>query len=138
VLVVWKLDRLGRNMINVLQLIEHLTERGISFRSVTEGLHTDGPMGKAVLTVMAAFAQLERDTMIERTRAGAGTSGGERLKGWPPSEGRRRQGRQRATADGEGDQRSGYRQDARGVKLRRHPPPPPSMTGSRPAVVSPD
>ena len=42
----------------------------MSFRSVTEGLHTDGPMGKAMLAVMAAFAQLERDTMIERTRAG--------------------------------------------------------------------
>jgi hypothetical protein len=35
-----------------------------------EGLHTEGPMGKAMLTIMAAFAQLERDTMIERTRAG--------------------------------------------------------------------
>jgi DNA invertase Pin-like site-specific DNA recombinase len=64
------LDRSGRNTINVRQLKEHLTERGISFRSVTEGLHTDGPMGKAMLAVMAAFAQLERDTMIERTRAG--------------------------------------------------------------------
>jgi DNA invertase Pin-like site-specific DNA recombinase len=61
---------LGRNTINVLQPIEHLTGRGISFQSVTEGLHTDGPMGKPMLTVMAAYAQLERDTMIERTRAG--------------------------------------------------------------------
>ena len=46
------------------------SHRGIGFRSITEGLHTDGPMGKAMLTIMAAFAQLERDTMIERTRAG--------------------------------------------------------------------
>lgn len=70
VLTVWKLDRLGRNTVHVLQLIQELAERGIGFRSLTEGLATDGPMGKAMLTVMAAFAQLERDTMIERTRAG--------------------------------------------------------------------
>ncbi|MEG8183343.1 recombinase family protein [Nocardia terpenica] len=69
-LAVWKLDRLGRNTVHVLQLIEQLTERGIGFRSLTEGLHTEGAMGKAMLTIMAAFAQLERDTMIERTRAG--------------------------------------------------------------------
>jgi DNA invertase Pin-like site-specific DNA recombinase len=47
-----------------------LTSRGIGFRSLTRGLHTDGSMGKAMLTIMAAFAQLERDTMIERPRAG--------------------------------------------------------------------
>ncbi|MFJ4656531.1 recombinase family protein [Nocardia sp. NPDC088792] len=70
VLAVWKLDRLGRNTVHVLQLIEQLTERGIGFRSLTEGIHTDGPMGKAMLTIMMAFAELERDTIIERTRAG--------------------------------------------------------------------
>ncbi|MFD6102662.1 recombinase family protein [Nocardia salmonicida] len=84
VLVVWKLDRLGRNTIHVLQLIEKLTERGIGFRSVTEGLHTDGPMGKAMLTVMAAFAQLERDTMIERTRAGLAVAAANGRKGGRP------------------------------------------------------
>ena len=84
ILAVWKLDRLGRNTINVLQLIEHLTERGISFRSITEGLHTDGPMGKAMLTVMAAFAQLERDTMIERTRAGLVAAAANGRKGGRP------------------------------------------------------
>ena len=69
-LTVWKLDRLGRNTQHVLAVVDELTSRGIGFRSLTEGLHTDGPMGNAMLTIMAAFAQLERDTMIERTRAG--------------------------------------------------------------------
>lgn len=69
-LTVWKLDRLGRDTRHVLDVIAELTRRNITFRSVTEGLHTDGPMGQAMLTIMAAFAQLERDTMIERTRAG--------------------------------------------------------------------
>ncbi|MEV4130401.1 recombinase family protein [Nocardia sp. NPDC049707] len=84
VLTVWKLDRLGRNTVHVLQLIEQLTERGIGFRSVAEGLHTDGPMGKAMLTIMAAFAQLERDTMIERTRAGLAAAAANGRKGGRP------------------------------------------------------
>lgn len=70
VFTVWKLDRLGRNTRHVLDVIEDIRERGAGFRSLTEGLDTTGPMGIAMLTIMAAFAQLERDTMIERTRAG--------------------------------------------------------------------
>jgi DNA invertase Pin-like site-specific DNA recombinase len=70
VLTVWKLDRLGRNTRHVLDVIENIREQGAGFRSLTEGLDTTGPMGTAMLTIMAAFAQLERDTMIERTRAG--------------------------------------------------------------------
>jgi DNA invertase Pin-like site-specific DNA recombinase len=69
-LVVWKLDRLGRNTKNVLEVIEGLTKRGVGFRSLTEGLDTTGPMGKAMITIMAAFSELERSTMLERTRAG--------------------------------------------------------------------
>jgi DNA invertase Pin-like site-specific DNA recombinase len=76
VLTVWKLDRLGRNTQHVLAVVDGLTSRGIGFRSLTEGLHTDGPMGTAMLTIMAAFAQLERDTMIERTRAGLAAANG--------------------------------------------------------------
>ncbi len=83
-LAVWKLDRLGRNTVHVLQLIEELTARGVGFRSLTEGLHTDGPMGKAMLTIMAAFAQLERDTMIERTRAGLAAAAANGRKGGRP------------------------------------------------------
>ncbi len=68
--VVWKLDRLGRNTRNLLALIDDLEHRGVHFRSVTEGISTTGSMGKAMLTVMSAFAQLERDQLAERTRAG--------------------------------------------------------------------
>lgn len=68
--VVWKLDRIGRNTRNVLELIEQITARGSSFRSLTEGISTTGPMGRAMLTIMSAFAELERDTIVERTRAG--------------------------------------------------------------------
>ncbi|KNC19989.1 invertase [Arthrobacter sp. RIT-PI-e] len=68
--VVWKLDRLGRNTRNLLALIDDLEARGVHFRSVTEGISTTGSMGRAMLTVMSAFAQLERDQLAERTRAG--------------------------------------------------------------------
>ena len=52
--------------------------------SLTEGLHTDGPKGKAMLTIMASFAQLERDTMIERTRAGLLAAAANGRKGGRP------------------------------------------------------
>jgi DNA invertase Pin-like site-specific DNA recombinase len=84
VLTVWKLDRLGRNTQHVLAVVDQLTSRGIGFRSLTEGLHTEGPMGKAMLTIMAAFAQLERDTMIERTRAGLAAAAANGRKGGRP------------------------------------------------------
>ncbi|WP_344231159.1 recombinase family protein, partial [Citricoccus alkalitolerans] len=67
-LVVWKLDRLGRNTRQLLDLIDHLESEGVHFRSLTEGIATTGPMGKAMLTVMSAFAQLERDQLAERTK----------------------------------------------------------------------
>ena len=84
VLTVWKLDRLGRNTQHVLALVDELTSRGIGFRSITDGLHTEGAMGKAMLTIMAAFAQLERDTMIERTRAGLAAAAANGRKGGRP------------------------------------------------------
>jgi DNA invertase Pin-like site-specific DNA recombinase len=84
VLTVWKLDRLGRNTRHVLAVVDDLMSRGIGFRSITEGLHTEGAMGKAMLTIMAAFAQLERDTMIERTRAGLAAAAANGRKGGRP------------------------------------------------------
>jgi DNA invertase Pin-like site-specific DNA recombinase len=74
--VVWKLDRLGRNTRHLLELLDGFTERGIRFRSLRDGIATDpdselgGAMAKAMVTIMSAFAQLERDQLSERTRAG--------------------------------------------------------------------
>lgn len=68
--VVWKFDRIGRNTLNVLEAVKTITDRGATFRSITEQIDTSGPMGQAMLTIMAAFAQLERDQIVERTRAG--------------------------------------------------------------------
>lgn len=69
--VVWKFDRIGRNTMNVLEAVQMITDKGASFRSLTENIDLNsGPMAKAMMTIMAAFAQLERDTIVERTRAG--------------------------------------------------------------------
>ena len=69
-LVLWKLDRLGRNTRGVLELLDDLARRGVGLMSVTEEIDTTGPMGKAITTVMLAFGTLERDVLIERTRSG--------------------------------------------------------------------
>lgn len=84
VLTVWKLDRLGRNTRHVLDVVENIRGQGAGFRSLTEGLDTTGPMGTAMLTIMAAFAQLERDTMIERTRAGLAAAAANNRRGGRP------------------------------------------------------
>lgn len=69
-LMVWKLDRLGRSMRNLVTLIEELRERGINFRSLTDSIDTSTPMGRFFFHVMGALAEMERELIIERTRAG--------------------------------------------------------------------
>jgi DNA invertase Pin-like site-specific DNA recombinase len=83
--VVWKLDRLGRNTRSVLDLIDIIKSKGATFRSLTEGISTSGPMGEAMLTIITAFAQLERDTLIERTRAGLASARAQGRTGGRPS-----------------------------------------------------
>lgn len=69
-LVVWKLDRLGRSLPHLVEVIEDLDKRGIEFRSLTESIDTTTPGGRLVFHMAAAFAQFERDLIKERTRAG--------------------------------------------------------------------
>lgn len=67
-----------------MHVIENIREQGAGFRSLTEGPDTTGPMGTAMLTIMAAFAQPERDTMIERTRAGPAAAAANNRHGGRP------------------------------------------------------
>ena len=69
-LVVWKLDRLGRNVKNLVTLVERLEKKGINFKSLTDNIDTSTPAGRFFFHVMASLAQMERELMLERTRAG--------------------------------------------------------------------
>jgi len=67
--VVWKLDRLGRSTLHLIQLIEEFRNKGVQFIAVTQNIDTASPQGKFFLTVLAAFAELERELIKERTKA---------------------------------------------------------------------
>ena len=69
-LVVWKLDRLGRTVKGLVELVEGLKARGVQFKSVTDGIDTSTSAGKFFFHVMAAMAEMERDLIRERTNAG--------------------------------------------------------------------
>ncbi len=69
VLVVWKLDRLGRSLSHLVTVVDDLGRRGVEFRSLTEALDTTSAGGRLIFHVMAAIAQFERELIIERTRA---------------------------------------------------------------------
>lgn len=69
-IVVHKLDRLGRKQLDVLSLLEFFETFNVAFKSATEPFDTSTPLGKAMIGILAVFAQLERDMIIERTTAG--------------------------------------------------------------------
>jgi DNA invertase Pin-like site-specific DNA recombinase len=70
VLVTWKLDRLGRSLAHLIEIISHLEEQGIGFRSISEAIDTTTASGRLLFHVMGALAEFERALISERTRAG--------------------------------------------------------------------
>jgi DNA invertase Pin-like site-specific DNA recombinase len=70
VLVIWKLDRLGRTVKGLVDFVADLQERKIQFRSLTDGIDTTTPAGRFFFHIMASLAQMERKLLAERTRAG--------------------------------------------------------------------
>ncbi len=69
-LVVWRLDRLGRSLSGLVQIIDDLGRRGVDFQSLTEEVSTASPGGRLIFHIMAALAEFERALISERTKAG--------------------------------------------------------------------
>ena len=69
-LVVWKLDRLGRSVKSLIDLVSDLNSKNIHFKSLTDSIDTSTPSGRFFFHVMASLAQMERELIVERTKAG--------------------------------------------------------------------
>ena len=84
-LVVWRLDRLGRSMRHLVNMIEDLKGRGIGFRSISDGMiDTTSASGELVLNIFSALAQFERRLIQERTNAGLAAARSRGRKGGRP------------------------------------------------------
>lgn len=68
--VVWRLDRLGRSMIHVAQLGENFKNRGVGFKSISDGVDTSSSTGRLLFNLLVGIAEYEREMIIERTTAG--------------------------------------------------------------------
>jgi DNA invertase Pin-like site-specific DNA recombinase len=84
VFVVWRLDRLGRNLRHLIAELAELRERGVGFRSVTESLDTTTPGGRLLLHLLGSFAEFEADLVRERTAAGLAAARARGRKGGRP------------------------------------------------------
>lgn len=100
-LVVWKLDRLGRSVKNLVDLATELEQRKIDLRSITDSIDTNGAAGRFFFHVMAALAEMERELIKERTQAGliAAKKAG-RIGGRPRSMTTEKQGSAKILLDG--------------------------------------
>ena len=70
IILVKKLDRLGRDTADMIQLIKEFDEMGVAIRFLDDGISTEGTMGKMVVTILSAVAQAERQRILERTNEG--------------------------------------------------------------------
>jgi DNA invertase Pin-like site-specific DNA recombinase len=70
VLTVWKLDRLGRSLRDLIALLDDLKAQGVAFQSLTEAIDTETPTGRAMWQMVGILAELERSLIQERTKAG--------------------------------------------------------------------
>ncbi|MGK7913176.1 MAG: recombinase family protein [Synechococcus sp.] len=84
VLVVWRLDRLGRSLKDLLQIVEVLDEQGVELQSLQESINTTSSGGKLVFHLFAALAEFERNLIRERTQAGLQAAKARGRKGGRP------------------------------------------------------
>ena len=70
IVVVWKLDRLSRSLMDLLRIMDRLDKAGAGFRSLTEAIDTTTPAGRMMMQMLGSVAEFEREMIRERTRAG--------------------------------------------------------------------
>lgn len=70
IILITKLDRLGRNTLDMIKLVEEFDQLGVGIRFLHDGISTEGEMGKMIVTILAAVAQAERSRILERTQEG--------------------------------------------------------------------
>jgi DNA invertase Pin-like site-specific DNA recombinase len=69
-IVCWRLDRIGRSLRHLIEIAEQLQQRGIALRSLTEAIDTGTTSGRFLFNILGALGQMEREIIVERTRAG--------------------------------------------------------------------
>ena len=70
VIVIWKLDRLGRSLKNLVELVSDLIDRGVGLKSLNDPIDTSTSQGRLIFNIFASLAEFERDVISERTKAG--------------------------------------------------------------------
>ena len=80
-LIVWRLDRLGRSLLHLIEVIGGLESRGVGFRSLTESIDTTTSGGRLIFHVFGALGQFERDLIRDRTKAGLAAAAARGRKG---------------------------------------------------------
>lgn len=84
-LVVWRLDRLGRSLRDLVEIVNAFQEQGVMFKSITESIDTSTPGGKLIFHVFASLAEFERELTRERTLAGLASARARGRKGGRPT-----------------------------------------------------
>lgn len=85
ILVVWRLDRLGRSMVHLIKLVEELREKGVGFKSIQDGaIDTTTASGELIFNIFSSLAQFERRLIQERTSAGLSAARARGRKGGRP------------------------------------------------------
>lgn len=84
VVVVWKLDRLGRSLRDLVDLVSNFQDTGVGFKSLQDNIDTTTPAGKLTFHLFAALAEFERDIISSRTRAGLDAARARGRKGGRP------------------------------------------------------
>jgi DNA invertase Pin-like site-specific DNA recombinase len=85
VIVCWRLDRLARSLRHLIDIADDLNRRGVALKSITEAIDTSTPSGRFLFNILGALGQMEREIIVERTRAGLAAAASRGRRGGRPA-----------------------------------------------------